>query len=93
MVPVTPPSNSSRYLVIAIYDIALTICEELANDLIGRATLVAVARSSRILSEAALAALWQNIPDAGPLIRTLPEDCWERESVTWPDEMIHVFLI
>ncbi|EMD40251.1 hypothetical protein CERSUDRAFT_122305 [Gelatoporia subvermispora B] len=65
------------------YDVLREICEHLRLDIQGRVGLARAAQANKVLSEAALDVLWQNL-DTGllPLVRLLSTSSEERE---YPD--------
>ncbi|KAH9891753.1 hypothetical protein C8Q73DRAFT_763124 [Cubamyces lactineus] len=62
------PNTSS---IVCISEILRLVCECADPP-----TLASMARSSRIVHEAAVQVLWRNLPDLFPLIRCFPDDAW-----------------
>ncbi|KAF8625623.1 hypothetical protein AX17_006808 [Amanita inopinata Kibby_2008] len=84
---------SKVHLALSCPDIVGLICEEMRK--LDMKTLVALCLTSRNFQEPALDSIWYELgheEELGPLIRCIPEDLWEEETIedghinsrTWP---------
>ena len=51
----------------------------------GLKALVSLARTSRLLHEPAVSAIWHTIPNISDILHTLPDDLWIESGVPLPD--------